>query len=185
MSDRSCARLSCGQRTAVGISVTLGLALAGYGMAGSYETVSDLARHEWVPLLEPEGTLLTSTVLSPGVFGGRVTPNAAVYIQVADSLFSKVKTATVRVTGSNGQIATPTKLLSGVGSSVCGVSADAVSAFSTDAIPQLSSISQTRTVIPVGTLYTLTVVVVDSSTLAFVYTPSGVDAPAGSELIGA
>ncbi len=43
-------RLSSGQRTAVGISVTLGLALAGYGMAGSYETVSDLARREWVPL---------------------------------------------------------------------------------------------------------------------------------------
>src|SRR5882757_9617012 len=51
MPDRSRVRwLSRGQRTAVGISVTLGLALAAYGMAGSYETVSDLARREWVPL---------------------------------------------------------------------------------------------------------------------------------------
>lgn len=51
MPDRSrVRRLSRGQRIAVGISVTLGLALAGYGVAGSYETVSDLARREWVPL---------------------------------------------------------------------------------------------------------------------------------------
>ena len=45
-------RLGRTQRGAVGISITLGLMLAAYGMAGSYETVSDLARREGVPLPE-------------------------------------------------------------------------------------------------------------------------------------
>jgi hypothetical protein len=42
--------LSRGQRAAVGVSVALGLGLAGYGVAGSYQTVSALAKHRGVPL---------------------------------------------------------------------------------------------------------------------------------------
>ena len=138
-----------------------------------------------LPLMEPDGTRLPTNAVSTGVFGGRVAPNAAVYLQATDTLFSKVRAVTVRVTGASGKIATPAKLLSGVGSSVCGVSADAVAAFSTDVLPHLSSIDQTRTVIAVGAFYTVTVVVVDASTLAFTYTPIDVDAPTGSELLGA
>jgi len=138
-----------------------------------------------LPLMEPDGTRLPTNAVSTGVFGGRVTPNAAVYLQATDTLFSKVRAVTVRVTGASGKIATPAKLLSGVGSSVCGVSADAVAAFSTDVLPHLSSIDQTRTVIAVGAFYTVTVVVVDASTLAFTYTPIDVDALTGSELLGA
>jgi Protein of unknown function (DUF2637) len=44
------ARLSGGQRAAVGVSVALGLGLAAYGVAGSYQTVSGLAERRGVPL---------------------------------------------------------------------------------------------------------------------------------------
>jgi Protein of unknown function (DUF2637) len=44
------ARLSGGRRAAVGVSVALGLGLAGYGVAGSYQTVSDLAERRDIPL---------------------------------------------------------------------------------------------------------------------------------------
>jgi hypothetical protein len=43
-------RLSGGQRVAVGVSVALGLGLATYGVAGSYQTVSGLAERRGVPL---------------------------------------------------------------------------------------------------------------------------------------
>ncbi len=42
--------LSGGQRLAIGVSVLLGLGLAGYGVAGSYKTVSVLAARRGVPL---------------------------------------------------------------------------------------------------------------------------------------
>jgi Protein of unknown function (DUF2637) len=42
--------LSGGQRIAVGVSVMLGLGLAAYGVAGSYQTVSGLAERRGVPL---------------------------------------------------------------------------------------------------------------------------------------
>ncbi len=44
------ARLSGGQRAAVGMAVTMGLGLAAYGVAGSYQTVSSLAERRGVPL---------------------------------------------------------------------------------------------------------------------------------------
>jgi uncharacterized protein DUF2637 len=44
------ARLSRGQRAAVSGSVTLGLGLAAYGVAGSYQTLSGLAQRRGVPL---------------------------------------------------------------------------------------------------------------------------------------
>jgi hypothetical protein len=44
------ARLSRAQRIAVGVSVTLGLGLAAYGVAGSYQTVAGLAERRGVPL---------------------------------------------------------------------------------------------------------------------------------------
>jgi transcriptional regulator with XRE-family HTH domain len=137
-----------------------------------------------LPLIDLDGARLPTAAVSTGVFGGRLTSNAEVYLQAADTLFSKVRAVTVRVTGTGGTVATPAKLLSGVGSSVCGVSADAVAAFTTDVLPHLSSIDRPRTVLSVGAFYTLTVVVLDSSTLAFIFTPAGVDAPAGSELLG-
>jgi hypothetical protein len=43
-------RLNGGQRVAVGVSVALGLGLAAYGVAGSYQTVSGLAARRAVPL---------------------------------------------------------------------------------------------------------------------------------------
>jgi hypothetical protein len=44
------ARLSRGQRAAVGAAVALGLGLAAYGLAGSYQTLSGLAKRRGVPL---------------------------------------------------------------------------------------------------------------------------------------
>jgi len=47
---RPSACLSRGQRAAVGVSVALGLGLAAYGVAGSYQTLSGLAKRTGVPL---------------------------------------------------------------------------------------------------------------------------------------
>jgi hypothetical protein len=47
---QAAARLSRGQRVAVGVSVTLGLGLAACGVAGSYQTLSGLAERRGVPL---------------------------------------------------------------------------------------------------------------------------------------
>jgi hypothetical protein len=44
------ARLSRGQRAAIGAAVALGLGLVAYGVAGSYQTVSALAERRGVPL---------------------------------------------------------------------------------------------------------------------------------------
>jgi len=44
------ATLSGAQRVAVGVSIAFGLALAAYGVAGSYQTVSGLAERRNVPL---------------------------------------------------------------------------------------------------------------------------------------
>jgi hypothetical protein len=44
------ARLSRGQRAAVTVAVALGLGLAAYGVAGSYQTLSGLAQRRGVPL---------------------------------------------------------------------------------------------------------------------------------------
>jgi hypothetical protein len=58
------ARLSRGQRAAVGVSVTLGLGLAAYGVAGSYQTVSGLAERRGVPL-----ALLVPVGIDGGLIG--------------------------------------------------------------------------------------------------------------------
>lgn len=60
--------LSWGQNAAVALSMTLGMALAGYGFAGSYVTVSELAARHGVPLtwlvpLGIDGGLLAVVVL--------------------------------------------------------------------------------------------------------------------------
>ena len=57
-------RLSGGQRVAVGVSVTLGLGLAAYGVAGSYQTVSGLAERRGVPL-----ALLVPVGIDGGLIG--------------------------------------------------------------------------------------------------------------------
>jgi Protein of unknown function (DUF2637) len=58
------ARLSGGQRAAVSVSVTLGLGLAAYGVAGSYQTVSGLAERRGVPL-----ALLVPVGIDGGLIG--------------------------------------------------------------------------------------------------------------------
>ena len=71
-------------------------------------------------------------------------------------------------------MSTPARLLSGIGASLFAMSADAVAAFGEDVLPKLSVLDQTRTTITVGSFYDLTIVVVDSNTLTFVFTPVGV-----------
>lgn len=58
------ARLSGGQLAAVSVSVTLGLGLAAYGVAGSYQTVSGLAERRGVPL-----ALLVPVGIDGGLIG--------------------------------------------------------------------------------------------------------------------
>lgn len=56
-------RLSRGQAVAVGVSVILGLVVGGYGLAGSYVTVSELAGQRSVPL---------ASLVPAGIDGGLV-----------------------------------------------------------------------------------------------------------------
>jgi hypothetical protein len=130
-------------------------------------------------------TKLPTTVVKDGVFGGSVTKTAEIYLRSSGNAFNPVRAVVVRVSGTAGSVQTPARLLSGVGSSLYALSADAVSAFRTDALPRLSAIAQTRTTITVGRFYDLTVVVLDQANLAFVFTPIGVSPPPGAETMGA
>ncbi|MEN3321485.1 MAG: hypothetical protein V7643_4887 [Mycobacterium sp.] len=58
-------RLSRGQRWALAAAAVLGLGLAGYGAAGSYETLSDLAARAGVPLprLVPVGIPMVGLIV--------------------------------------------------------------------------------------------------------------------------
>ena len=76
-------------------------------------------------------------------------------------------------------------MLSGVGVSLYALSPDVADAFRQYALPRLTSVSQNRTTITVGTYYDLTIVIVDQSTLVFLYTPVGVAPPVGAENLGA
>ncbi|MET0134814.1 MAG: hypothetical protein ABW215_14625 [Kibdelosporangium sp.] len=134
-------------------------------------------------VLDEPATPLPDTS-SSGVFGGRVTADAAVYLMDSGNAFTPVQAVTVHATGPSGSVSTPARLLSGVGAALHVLSSDAVTAFRTEALPRLSALSQTRTTIRVGTFYDLTVVVVDSSNLTFVFTPVGVNPPPGAESLG-
>ena len=72
-----------------------------------------------------------------------------------------------------------------LGVSLYALSPDVADAFRQYALPRLTSISQNRTTITVGTYYDLTIVIVDQSTLVFLYTPVGVSPPVGAENLGA
>jgi hypothetical protein len=129
-----------------------------------------------LPMIVETGpaTKLPATVVKDGVFGGPVTKTAEIYLTSSGNAFNPVRAVVVRVSGTAGSVQTPARLLSGVGSSLHALSADAVSAFRTDVLPRLSAITQTRTTITVGKFYDLTVVVLDQANLAFIFTPIGV-----------
>jgi hypothetical protein len=129
-------------------------------------------------------TKLPVAVLHDGVFGGPVTRSAEIYLQSSANAFSPLRAVTVRVTGASGSVQTPARLLSGVGVSLYALSAEVADAFRKDALPRLSTITQTRTTITVGTFYDLTVVVLSQSELAFIFTPIGVSPPPGVENLG-
>jgi hypothetical protein len=65
----------------------------------------------------------------------------------------------------------------GIGASLYALSTDAITAFGEDVLPRLSALDQSRTTITVGSFYDLTIVVVNSSKLTYIFTPVGV-APA-------
>jgi hypothetical protein len=129
-------------------------------------------------------TKLPTTVVKEGVFGGPVTKTADIYLTSSGNAFNPVRVVVVRVHGTAGSVQTPARLLSSVGSSLYALSADAVSAFGKDALPRLSTIATTRSTITVGTFYDLTVVVLDQTNLAFVFTPIGVSPSPGAETMG-
>ncbi|PRY43907.1 hypothetical protein [Umezawaea tangerina] len=137
-----------------------------------------------LPILHDGAQPLPTSVQPGGVFGGRVSPDVEIYVLPQTSALSKVRAVTVHVTGSGGAFQTPARLLSGVGTSLYGLSADVADGFRTDALPKLSSITRTRTTLTVKNFYELTVVVRDSSSLAFVFTPIGVTSQAAYESLG-
>ncbi len=143
-----------------------------------------------LPILHEGAHPLSTSVRPGGAFGGRVSPDVEIYVLPQTSALSKVRAVTVHVTGSGsgsgsgGAFQTPARLLSGVGTSLYGLSADAADGFRTDALPKLSSITQTRTALTVKKFYELTVVVRNSSSLAFVFTPIGVTSSASYESLG-
>lgn len=137
-----------------------------------------------LPLLQEGGQPLPTTVQPGGVFGGRVASGIDIFVKPQTSAFSKVEAVTVHVTGSAGAISTPARLLSGVGTSLHQLSPEAAEAFRLDALPKLSTLTQTRTTINVAGFYDMTVVVRDQSTLAFVFTPIGVTPLSSHETLG-
>jgi len=137
-----------------------------------------------IPILEPGSTALPTTAVTNGVFGGRVKPDAEIYLLSQGNLLDATRAVTVRIAGSGGSINTPARLLSAVGASVTKLSADSVQAFSESVLPELPTIAQTRTTITVGTFYTLTIIVSNSSSLTFIYTPVGTEPPIEAGTLG-
>ncbi|MCS7484062.1 hypothetical protein ACFFQW_48765 [Umezawaea endophytica] len=121
----------------------------------------------------------------PGVFGGPVKPGVEIYLRSSGNAFSPLLATVVRVTGVNGTVQAPARLLSGVGVSHYALSPDVIDAFREDALPHLSAVSRTRTTLTVGTYYDLTIVVLETSSIAFIFTPVGVSPPPGVENLGA
>lgn len=113
-----------------------------------------------------------------------MSSDVEVFVKPQTSAFTKVHAVTVHVTGSGGAFQTPARLLSGVGTSLHQLSPEAADRFRTDALPELSSITQTRTTMTIKGFYDLTVVVRDSSSLAFVFTPVGVTPLSSYDTLG-
>lgn len=131
-----------------------------------------------LPLLEDEPSVpLPRTISADGTFGGPVTSDTTIRIVPEGNAFEPVTAVVVRTTGTAGSVQTPARLLSGIGASLHSLSPDAVAAFGRDVLPRLSALSQSRTTITVGSFYDLTIVVVDTSKLTYIFTPVGV-APA-------
>lgn len=133
-----------------------------------------------LPLLVEDETPapLPTAISADGTFGGQVTSDTEVRILPEGNAFEPVSAVVVRAKGTAGSVSTPARLLSGVGASLYAMSVDAVNAFGEDVLPQLSVLDQARTTITVGTFYDLTIVVVDTSSLTFIFTPVGVAPPA-------
>lgn len=130
-------------------------------------------------LVEDESpTSLPVAISADGTFGGQVTSNTEIRVIPEGNAFEPVSAVVVRTKGTAGSMSTPARLLSGIGASLYAMSADAVTAFGEDVLPQLSVLDQTRTTITVGSFYDLTIVVVDSNKLTFIFTPVGVAPPA-------
>jgi len=126
-------------------------------------------------LVEDESPTELPVAIAPdGTFGGPVTSDTEIQILPQGNAFEPVSAIVVRTKGTAGSVSTPARLLSGIGASLFAMSADAVAAFGEDVLPKLSVLDQTRTTITVGSFYDLTIVVVDSNTLTFVFTPVGV-----------
>ncbi|WP_133907508.1 hypothetical protein [Actinophytocola oryzae] len=131
-------------------------------------------------LIENEApTPIPLAISGDGTFGGPVSSNTEVRIVPEGNAFEPVSAIVVRTTGPAGVVPTPARLLSGIGASLYTMSVEAVSAFSRDVLPRLSSLSQKRTTISVGSFYDLTIVVVNSSRLSYIFTPIGVTPAAG------
>ncbi|MFE2752691.1 hypothetical protein ACFXGA_11895 [Actinosynnema sp. NPDC059335] len=137
-----------------------------------------------LPLLATGSSPLPTTIAKPGVFGGKVTPVTEIYLLPESSAFSKTRAVTAHVTGNNGTVQTPARLLSGIGASLNTLSSEALEAFQRDALPQLSMLTKTRTTITVGSFYDLTILVRGSTSLTFIYTPVGTTPPSEAETLG-
>ena len=132
-----------------------------------------------LPLLvtNETSTPLPGTISADGTFGGPVTSDTEIRLVPEGNAFEPVSAIVVRTMGTAGSVQTPARLLSGIGASLYALSTDAVTAFGQDVLPRLSALDQSRTTITVGSFYDLTIVVVNSSKLTYIFTPVGV-APA-------
>jgi hypothetical protein len=132
-----------------------------------------------LPLLvtDETATPLPVAISADGTFGGPVTSDTEIRLVPEGNAFEPVTAVVVRTTGTAGSVTTPARLLSGIGAALFTLSTDAIDAFGQDVLPRLSSLNQSRTTITVGSFYDLTIVVVDSSKLTYIFTPVGV-APA-------
>jgi hypothetical protein len=132
-----------------------------------------------LPLLvtNETSTPLPVAISADGTFGGPVTSDTEIRLVPEGNAFEPASAIVVRTTGTAGSVQTPARLLSGIGASLYALSTDAITAFGEDVLPRLSALDQSRTTITVGSFYDLTIVVVNSSKLTYIFTPVGV-APA-------
>ncbi|GAB3435618.1 hypothetical protein [Actinophytocola sediminis] len=130
-------------------------------------------------LIEDEvPTQIPVAISADGTFGTQVTPGTEIRLIPEGTAFEPVSAIVVRTYGPTGAVPTPARLLSGIGASLHNLSADAVTAFAEDVLPQLSVLDQPRTTVTVGSFYDLTIVVIDPSRLTYIFTPVGVAPPA-------
>ncbi|HWO64029.1 MAG TPA: hypothetical protein VNO31_28760, partial [Umezawaea sp.] len=97
--------------------------------ASAHDVITQLNLQLPILLVGESPTELPVAMVEPGVFGGPVKPGVEIYLRSSGNAFSPLLATVVRVTGANGTVQAPARLLSGVGVSHHALSPDVIDAF--------------------------------------------------------